>query len=608
MSNSKKSAQHPWWKVMFLTGVDYFSTLGYQPGIALVAAGTLAPIATVVLILVTLLGAVPVYRRIARESPGGEGSIAVLARFIHGWKGKIIILVLLGFAATDFMITMTLSAADASAHLLHNSESHWLIVVTLLLLAALAAVFFKGFDEAIGVSVVLVSVYLVLNAITIGAGFVHISQHGVLISDWLSDIKTYHPNIAGIALIAVIVFPKLALGLSGFETGVAVIPQINGDAPRGSQKLLVLAASIMSVFLLTSSIVVTLTVPQSAVEAGGPADGRALSYVAHELLGSTFGTVYDISTVAILWFAGASAMAGILNLIPRYLPKYGMAPEWATHPRHMVAVVTAVAFVVTLLFRANVDKQSAAYATGVLVLLTSGAFAVTLSALRDVRAKEGPMWKPIIYALITAVFIYTLGANIIERPAGLRVAAFFIVGIIAVSFVSRFYRSFETRTPVIHWEAKALRMIEAASAGHKLAMVANSGRGVSAQDYSYKEAEARRRHQIPADQPIIFLEVGVRDASEFYSPLEIEGVSVDGIPVLRCKAAAVPNAIAALAMDITDNNDIALDLYFNWSPGSPVRDMLRYLTIGSGQNAVVVHEIIRRAKRDGDHRPHVHVG
>ncbi|MDO4911737.1 MAG: amino acid transporter [Corynebacterium sp.] len=593
---------------MFLTGVDYFSTLGYQPGIALVAAGTLAPIATVVLILVTLLGAVPVYRRIARESPGGEGSIAVLARFIKGWKGKIIILVLLGFAATDFMITMTLSAADASAHLLHNSESHWLVLVTLLLLGALAAVFFKGFNEAIGVSVVLVSVYLVLNTITIGAGFVYIAQHSELLGDWYSDVTTYHPNMAGIALIALIVFPKLALGLSGFETGVAVIPQISGDAPRGSQKLLVLAAGIMSVFLLTSSIVVTLIVPQSAVEAGGPADGRALSYVAHTLLGGTFGTVYDISTVAILWFAGASAMAGILNLIPRYLPKFGMAPEWATHPRHMVLVVTGIAFVVTLLFRANVDKQSAAYATGVLVLLTSGALAVTLSSLQDVRAKTGPLWKPIAFGAITAVFVYTTAANIIERPAGLRVAAFFIVGIIAVSFISRINRSFELRTPVIHWESKALRIVEAASAGHKLAIVANSGRGVSAQDYSYKEAEARRRHLIPADQPIIFLEVGVRDASEFYSPLEIEGVSVDGIPVLRCKAAAVPNAIAALAMDIVDNNDIALDLYFNWSPGSPVRDMLRYLTIGSGQNAVVVHEIIRRAKRDGDHRPHVHVG
>ncbi len=387
--------QYAWWKVMCLTGVDYFSTLGYQPGIAFLAAGALSPIATFVLVLLTLFGALPIYRRVAEHSPHGQGSISMLEELLPRWRGKAFVLVLLGFAATDFVITITLSAADATAHIIGNpffpDIFHHQIGMTFVLLGLLSGVFLKGFREAIGLAVGIVGAYLALNLVVIGTALDALLHHAEYIPRWKDALVTQHGSPVMMVAFALLLFPKLALGLSGFETGVALMPLVKSDKAgdkdlpgrvRNTKKLLGTAALIMSVMLMGSAFVTTLLIPPALFRAGGAASGRALSYLAHTLLGEKFGTVYDLSTIAILWFAGASAMAGLLNLVPKYLPRYGMAPEWTKATRPLVLLFTAITFLITYIFSADVEAQGGAYATGVLVLMTSAAVAATLAAFR----------------------------------------------------------------------------------------------------------------------------------------------------------------------------------------------------------------------------------
>jgi hypothetical protein len=374
--------QYFWLWVMCLTGVDYFSTLGYQPSIAFETTGLLGPLATIVLVVITLFGALPVYAFVAAESPHGQGSIGMLEKLVRGWGGKALMLALLGFAATDFVITKTLSAADASKHLISN-RAVWPLsaevipldrqqmILTMGFLVLLGAMFLKGFREVIGFAVVIVGVYLFLNLIVVGSGLVYLFNHSEHFANWYVKVFNGNPgdwhidakempvatNAGGpwvLLAVCLLVFPKLALGLSGFETGVAVMSLIRGEYGdnserparriRNTRRLLVSAAVIMSFYLLGSTLVVsTLISPSAFHHAADPsARERALAFIAHgeggtdqinPMFGTVFGTIYDISTVAILWFAGASAMAGLLNLIPRYSPRYGMAPDWARATR-----------------------------------------------------------------------------------------------------------------------------------------------------------------------------------------------------------------------------------------------------------------------------------
>ncbi|MBW3625425.1 MAG: amino acid transporter [Armatimonadetes bacterium] len=619
---------HPWWQVMCLTGVDYFSTLGYQPGIAFLAAGALSPIATLVLVLLTLFGALPMYKRVAEQSPYGDGSISMLENLLPWWQGKLFVLTLIGFAATGFIITITLSAADATAHIIENPYAPHAfhgqeVAITLVLIALLGAVFLKGFGEAIGIAVGIVVVYILLNLIVLFTGFMALLRNPAEIGDWTSALFRSYPNPLMMVAAAMLVFPRLALGLSGFETGVVVMPLVKGDPTdtheqpagriRNTRKLLTTAALIMSFLLICSSIITTTLIPPEEFRApsgdspAGGAYGRALAYLAHHQLGSAFGTVYDLSTIMILWFAGSSAMAGLLNIVPRYLPRYGMAPEWTRATRPLVLIYTAVCFLVTWMFRADVEAQAGAYATGVLALMTSATIAVLLFT-RRIGDRTAAMW----FSVVTVVFVFTLVVNIWDQPGGLQIALIFIGSIVATSLISRAWRTTELRVDTFKIDERALQFLEDVAREGEIRIIANKKQAGDASEYRLKEREQCEYNHIPDDEPILFLEVTVCDASEFTDVMDIQGVEIrdsdERFRVLRAEASTVPNAIAAFAMYLRDRYGKPPHIYFSWSETNPLVAVFRYVLLGEGDTAPVTHEVLRQAEPDPKRRPFLHVG
>lgn len=602
---------------MCLTGLDYFSTIGFQPGIAFLAAGYLSPLATLVLVLVTLLGAYPIYARVAKESPEGQGSFVMLERLLSGWHGKAIILILLGFASTDFIITMTLCAADAATHFIQNPFcpvwAHHQLMITIIFLIVLGAVFLAGFKEAISTAVVLVTSYLFLNVILVARCIIELIQQPQYLLDMWNHLRSAYPSIWMIIGASLLVFPRLALGLSGFETGVSVMPHVRGlpgeeaDSLGGriknTRKLLFTAALIMCFLLVGSSVASTSLIPAPLFAEGHSANGRAMAYLAHKLLGPTFGSAYDLSTILILWFAGASTMAAILNLIPRYLPRYGMAPVWAKATRPLVLVVTFINILVTLFFRASVDGQAGAYATGLLVLFTSASLACVLSSWNEHRANR------FFYILILFVFAYTTIVNIYDRPEGFFISLIFVALILSISLLSRATRSTELRISQVIFDEKATRFIQEALAsgpGQIRLLAHRPGEG----NYVASEREARWRHSImPEEGNFIFVEVIIQDASDFTEVvLEVSGHEESGVRVLRCYGLAVPNALAAILLHIRDTTGTLPHAYFGWTEGHPLSYVIKYIFLGEGETAPLTREVLRSIEPDDKKRPLVHVG
>ena len=514
------------------------------------------------------------------------------------------------------------------------------------------------------VAVPLVGLYLLLTGIVIAAGLWHLYQQPEIVTAWLDHL--HHGDLdrpaltddvqswGAIVFWSLLALPNLALGLSGFELSMILMPQARGkpgeDPPRtriwNTRKVLIAAAVIMSVFLLGAVFVTTLLIPPAAfarkshphegkedVHLAGHANDRALSYLAHggrlgyvdadgkvvrieekllPICGVEFGTAYDIVTVLILCMAGTSVMTALAALMPLFLSRFGMELRWAQRWGVLLMLFAGINTLITVYFKANVEDQRGAYATGVLVLLASAGFVTVLDKKRDHAKSANKGWGILFaieiayYGLIAIVFGLTMLAVASRSGSGMGIATCFVLAILAMSILSRAWRADELRTIGYEFkDAESKFMWDSLRSADFPVLVPIRPGGES---HDGKEKHIREQHQLSADVDIVLLEVCVDDPSDFFQRLMIEIVRDNSRYVIKVtNCVSVAHAIAAIALEMSRSSKPP-GLHFGW----PEHDMLSaswsYLAFGEGNIAWKVRELIHRAEKDPANRPRVIVG
>ncbi|HEV7225547.1 MAG TPA: hypothetical protein VGN42_22770 [Pirellulales bacterium] len=661
----------PWWLVLGLVGLDYFSTLAYLPTIMVEAAGPLAPLAAALLVLVTLLLAVPVYCYVVGRSPDGQGAVGLLERVVHGWRGKLLLLVLMGFVAADFVVTRSLSVADASTHVLHNPHWHaavnhlapgddevqssvgpqmwrrlkpmWTRQMALTIGLSLLAFAFLwllqgGFTRnVLRLAALAVGVYMLLAGIVIASGVRHLAEHPELFAGWRDQVYDHGGGLAAgralvwrLLLLVLWAFPQLALAISGFELSMTVAPLVKGRlgddplAPRGrirnTRKLMLVAALVMAVYLLGAVLSATILIPAEAIGPGGAAQHRALAYLAHgerlvggqpgatlnRLFGHEFGSFYDAATVIVLCLAGASGLIALRDLAPQFLYHLGMELEWSLRFRVMMHVFNAIILVVTVVFHASVSAQQGAYATSVLMLLAGAALAATLDLMRRLRGwrLRGLIAAP--FAISFAFFLSMAALSMVVNRSGLVIALLFVAAILATSSVSRWMRSTELRFDGFTFadEHSERRWQEILQLDFQVLVPHRPGLFPLAD----KDRQVRRKHRLPADAYLLFIEVCLGDPSDFHHvplmKIEREG----DLEVIRVShAVSVAHVLAAIGLEFCRVGRPP-EIIFGWSHETPLAANLNFLLFGKGNIPWMVKALVRKAECNSQRRPRIVVG
>lgn len=661
-----------WLWVVCLLGLDYFSTLAYQPSITYEVAGRLGPLATALVVLLTLGGALPVYWYMAGRSTQGQGSVGLLVRLVRGWWGKTLMVVLLGFAATDFIMLKTLSLADASVHVIHNEYAPWQKVLAdlaqwcraqgavhlgaelseffteqlgvTLILSALGFFFWfllrRGFNRnVLLLAVPLIGLYLVLNGLLIGLGIAKLVQAPEILTGWYEQVQpaglgqaTSWWEFGGwtmVGLFCLWSLPDLSLGLSGFEMSMIIMPQVQGRSEgegsggrvRNTRKVLVLAAVVMAVYLLGSVLVTCLLIPGAELQAGGRAANRALAYLAHgghlkgteaglhPWCGALFGSLYDLNTILVLALAGTSVMTALGVLLPRFLLRFGMEFKWTHRWGVLLIFFALINMTVTLWFGASVEAQRGAYTTGVLVLISCTSL-VTVLDLRQRREQPEPKkpWRLTVWFFGALTGVFLLLTAVVLIRAP--------AGLLIAASFTAVILGMSVLSRFIR--ADELRTIGFQFQDAQSKFLWDSLRLADfpvliphrpgRYEREQKEIEIRRDHNLDPEVDIVFLEVEVDDPSNFLQNLHIEMVQEDHRFVIKTTR-CVSVAHAIAAIALEMSKESKPpSLHFGWSELNLMTASWSYFAFGEGNVPWKVRELIHRAEPAPERRPRVIIG
>jgi hypothetical protein len=423
--------------------------------------------------------------------------------------------------------------------------------------------------------------------------------------------------------------PQLALGLSGLELGLVVMPLVRDDPgdklerPRGrirrARLLLTISAMIMAVYLLSSTFVTSLLIPPDSFFTRGQASNRALAYLAHggwlangqtaaamnPLFGVWFGSLFDLSTVVMLGLTGASVIIGLQNFVPPFLHQMGMEMEWARRTSALYYLFAGINLCVTVLFRASVGAQRSAYATSVLAMMTGAA---TTAFLNRRKSRKGHRYivTSWYFLFCGAVFFLAMAEAIWDEPAGLQIALWFIVAILLTSLVSRFLRTMDIRCRGFRFADNQSRFLWESLVAMEFPVLIAHRPGEHTVDE--KEKEMRRWHRLGPETPLVFLEVHLGDTSDF-SPVPLLCVTQEeGRFIIRItECASVAHTLAAAALELSRCGRPP-EIHFGWSEESPLAANLHFVLFGGGNIPWLVAELMRRAEPNPERRPRVIVG